>query len=389
MLALIPYVAFHDGAGCHGRRLGPVDSIRVMITGHLREISFLLRTGGAALVLAVVVAGAVVARPQAMRTDSAFGFRPGEERRYILGPPDAVASGEVAEWWIVFDGLGEQDGTKIADFRFGHDRLELIRGALRPTDQLMSVHVEGRLRVTLDGFPMRVEFEQRFEQRGERMAQDSRRIVTFTYSEADKRFRKDVKAGTRDWDFKVSVPGYRHMDLDRPSGLYAWMPSSLGCLGTSLGMCIEADPAFANPGFLSIAMPTLFEQIDPEGDAKKVEREFMFFMPGGIPVSPFRPVVVGDWLSRERDNFSNRDRYFDTWKLELGSSTDVEVGPRTMHAWELDVGFGIDRAYVEPDGRVVRVDLEPTLHTDKRWIRLLFASEEFTAPDDPGQQCCH
>ncbi len=185
------------------------------------------------------------------------------------------------------------------------------------------------------------------------------------------------------------MPRYRNMDFDRPSGLYAWMPSSLACLGSSRGTCIEADPAFANPGFLSIAMPALFEHIDPEGDAKKVEREFMFFMPGGIPASPFRSVMGSNWITRERDTFSNRDRYFDTWKLKLGSSSDVEVGPRTMHAWELDVGFGIDQAYVEPGGRVVRVDLESTMdNADDRWIRLLFASEEFTSPDDPAQQCC-
>ena len=360
-----------------------------MSTSQLWERSLLLRACAGALTLGIVTSGAGLARSQSLRTESAFGFKVGEERRYVLGPPDALASGEVAEWRIVFDGLVEQDGIKIANFRFGHDRLEMIPGAWRPAEQLMNVNVEGRLQVTLDGFPMLVEYDQSFERRGESTASDSRRTVIFTYSVADKRFRKDIKAGTRDWDFRVSIPGYRHMDLDRPRGLYTWMPSSLGCLGTSRGLCVEVDPAFANPGFLSIAIPTLFEQIDPEGEAKKVEREFMFFIPGGIPASPFRPVIVGDWLSRERDSFSNRDRYFDTWKLKLGPSTDVEVGPRTMHAWELDVGYGIDQAYVEPDGRVVRVDLEPTMDTDERWIRLLFASEEFTSPEDPAQRCCH
>ena len=304
-----------------------------MQTGHDPHRS-LRSSVTAALTLALLVAGAGAgaARPQELHTDSAFGFRAGEERRYVLGPLDSLAPGEAAEWWIVFDGLVEHGDTRRADFTFGHDRLELIPGAWRPAEAIMSVHVEGRLQVTLDGFPLRVEFEQRFEHRGESMAADSRRRVVFTYNESDRRFRKDVKVGTRDWDFKVSVPRYRNMDFDRPSGLYAWMPSSLACLGSSRGTCIEADPAFANPGFLSIALPALFEHIDPEGDAKKVEREFMFFMPGGIPESPFRPVMGNNWVIRERDNFSNRDRYFDTWKLKLGSSLDIEVGPRTMHA---------------------------------------------------------
>jgi len=370
-----------------------------MLTRHLLERSVLWRATVATatvgtLALAIIAAGVGLARPQALRTDSAFGFRPGEERRYVLGPADKLGGGEVAEWWIVFDGLtehaglAEQGDIKLAEFSFGHERLEMIPGALRASEQLLSVQVEGHLQVTLDGFPLRVEFDQSFSQRGENMSSDSRRRVVFTYNEEDRRFRKDLEIGARDWDFKVSIPGYRNLDLDKPRGLYTWMPSALGCLGSGRRLCGELDPAFANPGFLSIALPALFEHIDPAGAAKKVEREFMFFMPAGIPESPFRPVGVGDWMARERDNFNNRDRYFDTWKLKLGSSTEVEVGPRTMHAWELDVGYGIEQAYVEPGGRVVRVDLEATMDNGKRWIRLLFASEEFTSPDDPAQQCC-
>ena len=101
-------------------------------------------------------------------------------------------------------------------------------------------------------------------------------------------------------------------------------------------------------------------------------------------------MAPGRWISRERDNLGNLRRYFVEWKLKLEESEDVQVGPRTMHSWKVDMGGGIDRIFVEPGGRVLRVDLESTWdNTDKRWIRFLFPYEDFTSPnEDPAQRCC-
>ena len=77
-------------------------------------------------------------------------------------------------------------------------------------------------------------------------------------------------------------------------------------------------------------------------------------------------------------------RYFEIMKIELGTSWDVEVGPKTLHAWEVDLCCGIDQAYIEPGGRVVRVNLETTYtNSDKRYIRLVFPFEEFMLNEDP------
>ena len=65
------------------------------------------------------------------------------------------------------------------------------------------------------------------------------------------------------------------------------------------------------------------------------------------------------------------DDFGSTWVSE-----QIEVGRRSMHAWELDVGMGFRKAYVDPDGMVLRVDLESTPDRPRdRWIRLLFPSE--------------
>ena len=137
------------------------------------------------------------------------------------------------------------------------------------------------------------------------------------------------------------------------------------------------EPAFANPGFLSLLAAALEEVEDGE-------RDFMFFMPGGVAASPFRPLTAGNWLSRERDQIGSARRYFDTVKLELGTSWDVEVGPKTLHAWEVDLCCGIDQVYIEPGGRVLRVNLDTTMtNADERYIRLVFPFEEFMSNEDP------
>jgi len=113
------------------------------------------------------------------------------------------------------------------------------------------------------------------------------------------------------------------------------------------------------------------------------KREFLFFMPTGLDASPFRSVIAGPWLSRERNQLNQRARYFDFMKLELLASADVEVGPRTMHAWELDMCCGVKTAWIEPEGRVLRIDLETTMsNSHDRWIRLLHGFEDFTSPND-------
>lgn len=313
---------------------------------------------------------------------SAFGYQLGEERHYRLGPIDSLASGEAADWTIELERFVETPEGWNVLFDFTHDRIERIPGAFDATE-LIGVNVYGSLMTNLDGFPLEIDFVQELSLSGETLSDSDVRHIAYRWDREARRYRKSVKIGRRDWDFNFGVAQYGYWDEERPRGVYAYMPSALGCLGSSRFACFENDPAFANPGFLSILFPALL-------DAERGERDFMFLMPTTVGTTPFVAATTGDWLSRERSGFEALQRYFDRTKLKLGASGDVEIGPRTLHAWELEMGAGIDRIWIEPEGRVLRVDLDTTHdNTDKRYIRYVFPFEAFTSPnDDPAEECC-
>jgi hypothetical protein len=338
--------------------------------------------GVAGMTLASPGAAVPASAQDAPEPTSAFGYRVGEERHYRLGPFDSLASGEAADWSIELEKFIETpDGWNVL-FEFTHDRIERIPGSMDAAD-LIGVNVYGSLMTNLDGFPLEIDFVQELSLAGETLSDSDVRHVAYRWDPDARRFRKNVKIGRRDWDFDFGVARYDYWDEERPRGVYTYMPSALSCLGSSRYACFENDPAFANPGFLSIAFPALME-------AERGERDFMFLMPTTVGTPPFVTAATGDWLSRERSGFEALQRYFDETKLKLGASGDVEVGPRTQHAWELEMGAGIDRIWIEPEGRVLRVDLDTTRdNSDERYIRYVFPSEAFTSPnDDPAEECC-
>jgi hypothetical protein len=316
------------------------------------------------------------------RPSAAFGYDLGEERHYRLGPLSALASGEAADWTIRLARFIESpDGWQV-EFEFTHDRIERVPGGYNQSD-LIGVNVYGSMRTNLDGFPLQIDFVQELSLSGETLSSSDVRRIGYRWDPDDRRFRKEVKLGKRDWDFDFGVARYDHYDEERPRGVYVYMPSALGCLGSSQFTCFENDPAFANPGFLSIVFPALM-------DAERGEREFLFLMPTTIGAPPFVQAMSGDWLSRERSSFDSVTRYFDRTRIRLGASEEIEIGPRTQHAWAMDIGAGIDKVWIEPEGRVLRVDLDTTRdNTDKRYIRYVFPFEAFVSPnDDPADECC-
>lgn len=327
----------------------------------------------ATISIAAAVGSAVAQAPVPTR---ALSFDVGEHRSYRMGPADSLGLGESAEWSIALRSIVDENGQYVANFEFDHERFEVIPGSFDPAGGLMIVNVKGRLRTNLAGFPLWLEYTQDFDIGSDESFDNGRRMIRFVY-EGDGKYRKFVKAGRKDWEFKIGVPKYKHMDFDGPQGLYLYMPTAIECLGTSRDTCMDQEPAFANPGFLSMMAAALEEMADSK-------REFMFFMPGGLGQSPFMPLASGDWLSYERNQISNMKRYFEIMNVELGTSWDVEVGPKTLHAWEVDLCCGIDQAYIEPGGRVVRVNLDTTYtNSDKRYIRLVFPFEEFMLNEDP------
>jgi len=308
------------------------------------------------------------------RLRGAFGYDLGEERRYVLEPARSLRPGESAWWSIVLaDIQGEGDETRII-FDLEHERTEVIHDMFGGVNgRMQMVTVNGRLTVNRFGFPERLVINEQHDVRGESGSQSDLRTTLFTFD--GKRFVKQVRINGREWKFNIAIVSHDDLDLGGPVGLYAYVPKALRCLGvpSTVGRpsrCAAGDPAFANPGLLSIALPVMWEE-------QVNEKRFLFFMPSGVGTVPGGLMDMNRFMARERDQLGNNTRYFDKTTLEIKEYVQsVEIGPRHVDAWLLDGSGEMREFYAESDGRVLKVFIDPHPVTYReRWIRLLFPSE--------------
>lgn len=313
-------------------------------------------------------------RPATAQYERAFGYELGEERRYVLEPQKSLRPGESAWWSIVLDDIsGEGDDMRIV-FTLEHERSELIRDVFGGVNgRLQVVEVTGRLTVNRFGFPVRLVISEQHDLSGETGSQSEIRTTLFTFD--GERLVKQVRINGREWKFNISIASHDDLDLEVPYGMYPYVPTGLRCLGSRgtpgrPARCAGGDPAFANPGLLSLALPVMWEE-------QVNEKEFLFFMPAGVGTLPAGLMNMSGWLRRERDSLNNFTRYYEKTDFEVKDyAQGVEIGPRTVDAWRLDGSGQMGEFYTDPDGRVLRVDLEPHPVTyGERWIRLLFPSE--------------
>ena len=79
----------------------------------------------------------------------------------------------------------------------------------------------------------------------------------------------------------------------------------------------------------------------------------------------------------DRENIVIYTRYYRKTDLKIKEHVqDVEIGPRFVDAWLLDGSGSMRDFYIQPDGKVLKVFIDPHPRTHgERWIRLLFPSE--------------
>ncbi len=305
---------------------------------------------------------------------SAFGYELGEERRYVLEPASSLRAGESAWWSIVLEAIqGEGDDTRII-FDLEHERSEVIHDMFGGINGRMQVvDVDGRLTVNRFGFPQRLVISEQHDVHGEMGSQSDLRTTVYTFD--GERFVKQIRVNGREWKFNIAIARHDDLDFGGPVGLYAYVPTALRCLGarSEIGRpprCSGGDPAFANTGLLSIALPVRWEE-------QVNEKEFLFFMPSGVGTLPGGLMDMNRLMRRERDQLGNITRYYDKTDLKIEEYVQrVEIGPRFVDAWLLDGSGEMGEFYAEPDGRVLKVSIGPHPVTyGKRWIRLLFPSE--------------
>jgi hypothetical protein len=281
-----------------------------------------------------------------------FGFRAGEERRYVLGPPEALVEGERFEWSITLADVFMSEGRLYARFELGYDvrRYSGLTG-LDPAN-LSGRSLRAQLVVNEAGFPGVLTVQERMNDA----------VITTAYALQD----EQTYAMTVEWPgeryvFEIPVATHAELDLAAPQGLYLFDN------GRSLGgtpRTTALDSLFANPGLLSLALPW-----PPPEDGW--EGEFLALAPAArIPRYP-----SGDLLRQLRNSHAARLRNFSRQRLRLGTRSELAMGGRTVPALPLEVRGPYRRGFVDPLGRVLLLEHQLRRHNTEVHIRMLWPSE--------------
>jgi hypothetical protein len=290
----------------------------------------------------------VAGSPQA--PDRAFGFLVGEERRYILGPPESLLDGEGREWRIGLENIIEQEGELVAVFSLDFE--DRMPGISYRGSQEVYFRSEGELRVNLHGFPLELRYTEGEEQSGEAPWRGEPRSTTYEYDSEAQTYIKSVRVPDQQFEYDVPVARHSDLDLDVPSGLFAYLPAS------------EGDAALVNPGLLSLALPTRV-------DGALADRKVLLLTPQTTP-----RYLNREWIMAERNGRTSIRRNYETSEIRLVEQTSVELGRRTVPAWRLELRRFHGAVYVDDGGRVLRVDINRHPRTGlQRWIRLLHPTE--------------
>jgi len=120
--------------------------------------------------------------------DGAFGYWVGEERHYVLGPPEALAQGEMATWLIRLESVSGDGENRQATFGFAHIREMASQGMIDPeAGEILGATVEGTAKVNMHGFPLELSFTLR-----ERYYGYGEEAFTLRYVYEDDQYEKEV-----------------------------------------------------------------------------------------------------------------------------------------------------------------------------------------------------
>ncbi len=354
----------------------------------------------------------------AKQRPSFFGYEEGEERRYVLGPPEALSGNEGATWSIYLRELLGDPAEGI--FELTHEWHREETRAELPLGTITRIVSEGELRVNGHGFPVAIEFKTE-----RHLAGMGDQIYTIRYRYEDGSYRKQISAEGKNLAHTAMIRGHKNLDRSVPSGLFVLVPTALDC---SMSVPVDArrmarvvpptrgragltpppiaqprrfadnslcrEALFANPGLISLMLPELWEQ----GTG---QREFLLLTPAGFFGMPgvfLGGQATGVAAAAGPDGFdftraASPATNSAIERLRYLERVEVEVGSRKREAWLFDRMGDFEAIYVDDDGVVLRIDLsegsmlglsingglvsvDPTQMSRGRLsIRLLFPSE--------------
>jgi hypothetical protein len=279
--------------------------------------------------------------------DLFLGFEVGEERRYAVGPDDALRDGEEITWSVRLERVESAGDRSVGVFELAHEHKRYGISGRGP----MFVHwnYSGELRINEFGFPESVSFSMFEQHTGE--SQWRGEIMSADYTFVGDEYRKDVRVPDQQWEFTVPIATHGDRDLSVPAGLFLFRPEAA-----------DAD-FFTNPALLGFAVPDVLPD--------SWEQRTLFF-------GPTYPVLYpsAEYVRNERDRRGALRRYWSKNTLKLDGSARLEIGDRVLNVRKLDISGPVRGAYIDEFGRVVRMDIDPDPWTLKnRHIRLLFPTE--------------
>jgi len=262
-----------------------------------------------------------------------FGYDIGDERRYIVGPENAMRDGEEAAWSIRLDRIEDEGSRKIGvfDLTFEERRARVGAGG----GMMATWKHSGELRVNEYGFPEELRFSVFEEHTGESPWRGE--IMSAAYTFDDGEYRKVVRVPDQEWEFGVPIARHDDLDLEVPSGMFLFRPAAA-----------ELD-FFAN----------------------EWEQRFLFFKPDPVVRFPNET-----WVRTQRDSRESLGRYYEKITIEARDTTTLELAGRTLNVRRLSLTGPIRNAYVDEFGVLVQMDIDPDPRTRReRHIRLLYPSE--------------
>lgn len=321
-----------------------------------------------------------------------LGFGVGEERRYVLGPADALYRGEHAAWSIRLQELIVDPPHAVFELAQEWTRAE-TRSA-PPIGTVVGIFSSGELRVNTHGFPVSLRFRAQYHRYGQEAL-----AYTVRYVYEDGRFRRLFSMEGLDLERDVRTRRTDAMDAAPPLGMWAFTPMGLECMllippsASQQADCRE--PLFANPGLLSLAIPTLWEASTGELELFMLTPAGYYGMPGAsdsaAAVAASGVATSGYYRSFDSDLAIDARTNSDVETLRYVDRVRVDVGPRARDAWRFEGLRAFDAVYVDDDGAILRVDLGPLTApalpnvsdppgargADMRelWIRVLLPSE--------------
>jgi len=323
----------------------------------MTQSSHLPRFAAVAVALAVAVAwivfgAAAAARaariqgPDFGRDVGAFGFAPGEERRYELGPVHLLADRDRRVTWRARLDRFETEGAEpLAVFALEYEDETVSLGPAE--HQLDWLRTEGEVAVNRHGFPRWLQFtEQEGASSRTRPFEGATRWTRYSF-DGDDRFEKLSRVEEKEWSVELPIARHDGLDLDVPRGL--WI--------------LESSRAafFTNPAFVDLMLPRPV-QTSPE------RQEVLLFQPTGTDRF-WDPFEARDGRQVLRDFYAHGH-------VERRGRERVLVGERRIEAWRIELGGVARTAWVDSDGRVVRLDLRDNPLVDATvWVRLVAPSE--------------